>query len=410
MIKMAIKEKYPPLPALAGDQLVYDSACSRMIFAEYMNLFAFKEYCLRLEELGYIKRSYRECRDNLFCTYTGDTHMVYVYYTEYDSTVRVVCTSIDDYNSLQMLDSSTGDGEITLTQLDIGYKKQNGSPSFSGMSYAIRLSNGGFIMIDGGYNPQGETEADNLYNWLRSQTGGERIVISAWIITHLHYDHTFTFIDFIERYGDKIEIKALIHNYPTLEYWKSMERTDLCEPWHPNCYEKYERAVREHIDPSRIIVPHNGQVLTVGDAKIEILHTNEDLYPKPLNKFNDSSNIFRIELAGHSLMFSGDAQVDATRDCVSMYGEHLKSDFVQVSHHGSRKSASVEWYKAVRADVIMYPMGFTGARTSEKGAPANVYLLLKSKYREVYFGGDGAVQFRLPYKYGSSVRFSTYGQ
>lgn len=56
------------------------------------------------------------------------------------------------------------------------------------MSYVIRLADGTFIVVDGGYATN--READGLYELLMANTAdGKQPVISAWFITHLHYDH-----------------------------------------------------------------------------------------------------------------------------------------------------------------------------------------------------------------------------
>ena len=78
------------------------------------------------------------------------------------------------------------DNKITVAQI--------ANLDSSGMCYVIHLSDGTFIIIDGG-------EADELgagiYDFnsralkdhLMRVTGGEKPIISAWFITHFHLDH-----------------------------------------------------------------------------------------------------------------------------------------------------------------------------------------------------------------------------
>ena len=54
-----------------------------------------------------------------------------------------------------------------------------------GMSYAIRLSDRRFIVIDGGWAMK--DACDNLYECLTEDTNGEKPVIAAWILTQLSY-------------------------------------------------------------------------------------------------------------------------------------------------------------------------------------------------------------------------------
>ena len=58
-----------------------------------------------------------------------------------------------------------------------------------GMSYVIRLSDGRFIIFDGGCNF--EPDQDRLFECLKKGSPeDEKPVIAAWIMTHPHSDHT----------------------------------------------------------------------------------------------------------------------------------------------------------------------------------------------------------------------------
>ena len=70
-----------------------------------------------------------------------------------------------------------------------------------GMSYLIRLCDGRFLIMDGGW--EFEPDADALMNQLQAQSLTEKPVIALWIFTHPHSDHYFCFFPFMEKYGDK---------------------------------------------------------------------------------------------------------------------------------------------------------------------------------------------------------------
>ena len=98
---------------------------------------------------------------------------------------------------------ATADGKYTpaLWQLDV----DNTGGDNGGMSYVVRLSDGTFIVIDGGYNT--DAEAKNLYSILKANNPlkGEP-VISAWFITHMHIDHYGALFNFARLYADSVKV------------------------------------------------------------------------------------------------------------------------------------------------------------------------------------------------------------
>ena len=69
-------------------------------------------------------------------------------------------------------------GEVSFTMLEIIGEYGNG--------FVFKLPNGHFIVNDGG-NPE---DAANLVAVLKEQAGTDKVIIDAWIFTHLHMDHS----------------------------------------------------------------------------------------------------------------------------------------------------------------------------------------------------------------------------
>jgi competence protein ComEC len=59
--------------------------------------------------------------------------------------------------------------------------------------------------------------------------------------------------------------------------------------------------------------------------------------------------IVRFDYAGRSVLFPGDIGIDGEAELVARHelGQVVRSDFVKVPHHGSRKSSSEEFLDAV---------------------------------------------------------------
>ena len=81
-----------------------------------------------------------------------------------------------------------------------------------GMSYAIRLSDGRYIVIDGGR--EFEPDAQRLYNCLKEGSPFDTPVIAAWIFTHPHSDHFHCFIKFFDMYQGKVDIERFLYYFP----------------------------------------------------------------------------------------------------------------------------------------------------------------------------------------------------
>ena len=89
-------------------------------------------------------------------------------------------------------------------------------------------------------------------------------------------------------------------------------------------------------------------------------------------------------------MILGDACREATEICVVRYGEALRSDFVQLSHHGwGDGGTSEEFYRLVGAPYVLYP----GATYSPK--PAEEMACRQAD--KIFLNPDENVVIDLPY-------------
>lgn len=104
----------------------------------------------------------------------------------------------------------------------------------------------------------------------------------------------------------------------------------------------------------RNIKPYAGMKWSVRNVELEVLFTQADLYPKKLTLYNDSSMAFRMTVAGQTMLWLGDIQTNASDVICAMYGENLKSDMVQVSHHGGN-GATEQLYTLIRPTVAFWP-------------------------------------------------------
>ena len=112
---------------------------------------------------------------------------------------------------------------------------------------------------------------------------------------------------------------------------------------------------------------HTGQKLYFRNVELEILYTHEDMYPWSIEYFNDTSTVARIKTYStdgsgitkdmtptSTSLWLGDAQMRASKVMRATYGQYLKSDIVQVSHHGA---VGCEWelYQLTDPTYLLWP-------------------------------------------------------
>ena len=141
------------------------------------------------------------------------------------------------------------------------------------------------------------------------------------------------------------------------------------------------------------------------DAKVEILYTLESLAPAEFT-YNTSSLIFKLELGGQTFLMLADATQDACRIAYSMYGDYLKSDFVQAAHHGFGVGSSVytgvtSVYSAAAAPVVLWPCSDDAFSTMNDRA-ASRHLIELDSTKEIFVAGDRTIRLPLPYTAGTS--------
>lgn len=240
----------------------------------------------------------------------------------------------------------------------IGTKKDFATGNYtSGMGYVIRLEDGSFIVVDGGYDT--ETHVDNLYNVLFEQSEGKGIVIAAWVFTHAHNDHADAFKIFTNKYAPDVTIESFIFNFPANE---AAEAGDVSAP---NLDQLY--AAMDAYGNAKRIVARAGQIHTVRNAKINVLFTYDMMLPYTLVDYNVCSVVFNVEIEGSKILFLGDAggETDVARGTLSYMldiytSTTLGADIVQVAHHGidaeNSKGTVADFYEAVGADYAFIPV------------------------------------------------------
>ena len=146
----------------------------------------------------------------------------------------------------------------------------------------------------------------------------------------------------------------------------------------------------------------------VRNAEIDILYTHEALYPEVLRIFNNSTMVMKMTIGGQEIMWLGDIQNEGSNVICDMYGNTLKSDIVQVSHHGST-GATKEFYSLIDPAVAFWPTSASSYKKQTAGTSTSsayvvdYYLAKELNVVDIFVAQPDNISITLPFKPGSGL-------
>ncbi len=311
----------------------------------------YEAICVHYEQNGWDIWCENEWVGNRYTTYTKGSELAHVYRIDATGEVKIV-TDATGADGLPAQDADfAGDLPTSVTQL------QQQTTETSGMAYVVRLSDGSFIVYDGGYS----NTVDQLLTEFKTLDPDGDIHIRAWIITHSHDDHYTAFRELSLRKSRYLADYGLTIQLDTVVVAPISDADALAMDDDGNFYATMLETCVEKFDGAKICYAHTGMTLPLGNVTVEILYTPEDLFiDGSTGYFNDSSIISRIRAtdpgAGETLnmIFLGDAGVSVAGRLVDYYGDYLKSDMCQISHHGV-ENFPLSAYEIIAAPTLFYP-------------------------------------------------------
>ena len=180
------------LPAF-GENVISDiktNETARAVIIGDVDADVFDKYCKYFKDNGFCERENRMLADNLFASFCLDG--VGVFMTYYVNIGELNIITEDDCKYFDFADvvrEKTVTPQITQVHLED-----------HGLSEVVRLSDGRFIVFDGGW--MFEPDIDRLMETLKSGSVYEKPVIATWVLTHPHIDHYHAFMGFMDKYAD----------------------------------------------------------------------------------------------------------------------------------------------------------------------------------------------------------------
>ena len=209
-----------------------------------------------------------------------------------------------------------------------------------GDSFIITTEDGKVIVIDGGH----KTETDYFINYLKAATGQKKPHIDAWFLSHPHDDHCEVFLEIMENRSCALSFDKVYANFPEASFYEGVD------DWAVTISAAYNRLLPSLGNKAARL--SEGDVFRIGAAQFTVFYTFNPAW----KNCNEGSTIMRMDLAGTSVMFTGDAGVNAGNYVVEKYGNSglLHCDYCKMAHHG-QDGVNQNFYEAVAPDVCIWP-------------------------------------------------------
>lgn len=208
------------------------------------------------------------------------------------------------------------------------------------MSYIIETDSGRLIVIDGGM----AGDAPYLMSMLRRLSGSDHPVVDAWLLSHPHDDHIAALMEICRSRADEISIKHLYHHFPPADFLAEHEAV------YAHTIAEYER-LQPQLQPIESIVS-TGQQIKIDNVTFDVLYTFNPAYT--MNAGNNASTVFAMSAEGRRVMFLGDLGEEAGAELMAAHGDTLRSDIVQVAHHG-QNGVRQDVYQAIAPSMCLWP-------------------------------------------------------
>ncbi|MHB1153171.1 MAG: ComEC/Rec2 family competence protein [Eubacteriales bacterium] len=347
-----------------------------------------------LHEAGFEDYASNKIGDNLFTTLTNNTTTISYYYIANTGVTRVVCEPKRDLFAREQDNVYEERGYDSLLT---GMEGET-SVAAEGMGFIIRLCDGSFVIIDGGMGDPDHIDSNKLFNILKSQSpeGTEKPVIAAWLFTHLHGDHVGVFNCFSIDFHDKVVIESFYYNFPKEEEVAASDSPYMLDNSIYR-FNQFKKCMSEYYSEVSNIKVHTGDKFYVRNAVFEVLSTLEDLYPKSIldGGMNESTVMYKMTLGEQTTLWTGDIASIATDFAVRHFGDYLRSDMLQMAHHGM--NGSVEFYSIANPNYSFLPT-WDGGYESFKNYPQNQWLINSEKMKHMIVTSCGTWTIKLPYK------------
>ena len=339
-----------PLPDISSTGLKWNTSGrdaghgSKIYIANNANSAHFTKYTAALTSAGFTAYATNKLHTCEFATFVTKEQIVHVMFFAAKSVIKV---TVDPRSSFGLPglkgENDTPNPSNTPTEFVQLGMKQVPNAAENGMGYLVKLPNGKFVVVDGGFaydSGGGGSSANFLIQTMKKMQGNSnKPVIAAYIITHIHTDHAGGFMGIANSYANQVTIEKLVYNQPSDAQMNAVSNMSGRKNWVPNAINKLKNAG----SLQSVVKAHPGMQLHFTGLTITIMGSIdviEDSSNTKMKNGNDSSVVSMFEMYGKKVLITGDAEPQESKIIRDIYGgigntnSVLKADFIQVAHHG----------------------------------------------------------------------------
>ena len=345
----------------------------------------FDSYIRRVKLCGYKEEKHTEIAGNRYILLKSELdRMIYAYFSPAAGRASVIGGN-NTYKDVNI----SGDGDICRPLLWQGHP--SASNGGMGMSYFLRLSDSSFFVIDGGFNNNGE-EDDLMASLERLNVRPDgRIIIRCWLITHGHDDHYNTLRGFAENKADRVTVENIAFSPTHADYLKNSDT-----PSHWDIF-----SAVGSFEGCGKVKPFAGQKWLLPGCVVDVLFSAQDVFNNPfyVKSLNNASTVIRVSVSGQTILFPADIEADSADIICACYGDYLKSDIVQIAHHGYH-GASDGFYTLCQPKLVLYPVMEGYDIRFDNNEHGNYVWRRLPSVKKVAPSYMGSETFELPYDFG----------
>ncbi len=173
--------------------------------------------------------------------------------------------------------------------------------------------------------------------------------MAAWLITHPHGDHVGALYRILQDEAagiqSGIQIDGIYYSFAAPEWY--------------TVHDPSEQTMAHAIIGTFSGLPEGmlhtvgkGQAIQVDDVTVQVMN---DRYELSSDKGNNAGIVYKLTVNGKSILFLGDMGEDGGKRLLADAGaEALKSDIVQMAHHG-QNGVGEEVYQAINPSICLWP-------------------------------------------------------
>lgn len=265
---------------------------------------------------------------------------------------------------------------MTLVQLHDNSSRQM-------MGYILETKNN-TIVIDGGLKEDAQNLIDNI------NSHGAKV--NAWFLTHPHMDHVQAFMEVVK--NTNIEIDKIYVTLNDIEWYREYEKDRIAE------IEDFFEVIQSDKVKDKVEEVSLNQIIEIDNLKCEILGVkNPEITTNPIN---NSSMVMKFEINNNSILFLADTGKESGEKLLKNQGSKLKSDIVQMAHHG-QSGADKDVYEKIKPTICLWPTPEwlwnnnpgTGYNTGNWTTLETRQWMEELKVKTNYVEKDGDIQFRI---------------